>query len=163
MTEATHTERALLLIFDNLHSSGFSYLLNNGSIFSCFFLLLILFASATLKNWGATSTSHFGPTAVTLWQYSRVVKISSWYTSHSGLQLNKAEDEWMYPRQAFCNLLLGGVAEETRADCSTDTVVITSCKIISCLYLFKLVSATFVAIMTFRAPKGDRISDGRAE
>lgn len=75
--EPTLTERALLLIFDSLHSSGFSYLLNNGSIFSCFFRLLILLASATLKNWGATSTSHLGSTAVTLWQYSRVVKMSS--------------------------------------------------------------------------------------
>ena len=45
-------------------------LLNKGSIFSCLFLLLILLASATLKNCGATSTSHFGSTAVTLWQYS---------------------------------------------------------------------------------------------
>jgi hypothetical protein len=35
------------LIFDNLHSSGFSYLLNINSIFSCLFRLLILFASAT--------------------------------------------------------------------------------------------------------------------
>ena len=89
------TERALRLIFDNRHSSGFSYLLNSGSIFSCLFRLLILFASATLKNWGATSTSHLGSTAVTLWQYSRVVNTNSWYTSHSGFRLKRAEEGWM--------------------------------------------------------------------
>ena len=44
------TERALRLTFDNRHSSGFSYLLYNGSIFSCLLRLLILLASATLKN-----------------------------------------------------------------------------------------------------------------
>lgn len=78
MYEVELTDLALRLTFDNRHSSGFSYLLYNGSIFSCFFRLLILFASATLKNCGANSTNHFGSITVTLWQYSRVVRINSW-------------------------------------------------------------------------------------
>lgn len=71
------TERALLFILLNRHSSGCSYLLYNGSIFSCFLRFDILLASATLKNCGATSTNHFGSIAVTVWQYSRVVRSSS--------------------------------------------------------------------------------------
>jgi hypothetical protein len=43
----------------------FAYRSNRGAIFSCFFRLLSLWASATLKNVGATSVSHFGSIAVT--------------------------------------------------------------------------------------------------
>lgn len=76
--EALPTRFAL----DNLHSSFPSNLLNSGSIFSCFFLLLSLVASATLKNVGAASVKNFGSIAMTSRMYSLVVMTSSWYTTH---------------------------------------------------------------------------------
>jgi len=85
------TDRAFRLIFDNLHSSGFSYrnlmsarspdrtyshvtlpyyIEAQSSLASVVYLILLV--SATLKNCVAGSTSHLGSIAITVWQYSRV-------------------------------------------------------------------------------------------
>jgi len=61
----------------SLHAFLSLYLSSRGSIFSLFFLLEILLDSATLKNLGANSASHFGSIARTERIYSLVVKTNS--------------------------------------------------------------------------------------
>ena len=74
---ATNKYIQRLRCLDSRHASGSSYLFQSGSIFSIRLRLDNLVGSPSLKNFGASSTSHFGSIIIISRMYSFVVSTSS--------------------------------------------------------------------------------------